>query len=97
MYKNTYQKRFWADVFEIDELIKTMEDISNDDKRPLESYTQREVTLEAEYVLSTFFESGHINNSSYIGEHGEDEYHWAVSEVNKLKAFIQKSEGRKRA
>jgi NDP-sugar pyrophosphorylase family protein len=97
MYNNTYQRTFWADVYEIDELIKTMEDISSDDKRRLESYTHEEVALEAEYVLSTFYESGHINNSSYIGEHGEDEYHWAVNEVEKLKAFLKKFEGRNRA
>jgi len=83
-------RNFWADAMEIQELMVVMENISADDKRTLESYTKKEVVSEAKYVLSTFFESGHMNNDSYIGEYGEDEYNWAVSEVSKLKAFIDR-------
>ena len=86
----TKHRNFWADAMEIQELMVVMENISADDKRTLESYTKKEVVAEAKYVLSTFFESGHMNNDSYIGEYGEDEYNWAVSEVSKLKAFIDR-------
>jgi hypothetical protein len=78
------------DALNIDELRVTMENISSDDKRAIESYTQKEVVSEAKYVLSTFFESGHLNNDSYTGELGEDEYRWAMSEVKKLKQFIKR-------
>lgn len=79
----------WNDALNIDELRVTLENISNDDKRTLESYTRKEVAAEAKYVLSTFFESGHLNNESYIGELGEAEYEWAASEVAKLQQFIK--------
>lgn len=83
-------RNFWADAMEIRELMNVMENISADDKRTLESYTRKEVLAEAKYVLSTFYESGHMNNDSYIGEYGETEYKWAVNEVTKLNAFIKK-------
>lgn len=83
-------RNFWADAMESQELMTVMENISADDKRTLESYTRKEVLAEAKYVLSTFFESGHMNNDSYIGEYGEQEYNWAANEVAKLQAFIQK-------
>jgi hypothetical protein len=75
---------------EIQELWVCLENISNDDKRDISSYSVKEVVDEAKYVLSTFFESGHMNNDSYIGEYGEDEHKWALSEVRKLKAFIKR-------
>ena len=75
---------------EIQELWVCLENISSDDKRDISSYSAKEVVDEAKYVLSTFFEFGHINNDSYIGEYGEDEYKWALSEVRKLKDFIKR-------
>jgi hypothetical protein len=87
--QRTNRANMWNDALNIDELRVTLENISNDDKRTLESYTRKEVASEAKYVLSTFFESGHLNNESYIGELGQAEYEWAALEVAKLQQFIQ--------
>jgi hypothetical protein len=99
----TNKSRFWNQVFDIDELVVTLENISADDKRPLESYSVEEVISEAKYVLSTFFEAGHINGDTLAGEYEDniDEFKpatptamgtqaWARSEVRKLKALIAK-------
>jgi hypothetical protein len=92
-FKNIAQRKrhvnMWTNALDIDELRVTLENISADDKRTLESYTRQEIAAEAKYVLSTFFESGHLNNDSFTGELGEAEYKWAASEVLKLKQFIK--------
>lgn len=82
----------WADALDINELAVTLENISADDKRPLESYSIQEIVAEAKYVLSTFFEPGHINGDTYAGEYEQDACNqaWARQEVRKLKAFIKK-------
>jgi hypothetical protein len=89
---NKFPKNFWADVVEIDELIYTLENVSNDLKRPLESFSVAEVVEEAEYVLSTFFEAGHYNGDAYSGEFEDGQYtqKWARGEVRKLRALIRK-------
>jgi hypothetical protein len=46
----------------IRELEVTLENISVDDKRSIESYTDAEILHEAKYVLSCFYEGGHCNN-----------------------------------
>jgi hypothetical protein len=88
----THKSRFWSEVLDIDELTYTLENVSADDKRPLDSYSVEEVIAEAEYVLSTFFEPGHYNGDAYSGEFEDGEYtqKWARGEVRKLKALIAK-------
>lgn len=55
----------------IQELAVSLENISHDDKRPLEDYADSEILDEARYVLSTFNERGHQNNDELICEHGD--------------------------
>jgi len=83
---------FWNAVFDIDELMVTLENISADDKRPIEDYKVQEVVSEAEYVLSTFFEPGHYNGDAYSGELEDGRYtqEWARGEVRKLKSLIRR-------
>lgn len=92
MQTTKWPSNFWADALNINELTVTLENISADDKRPLENYSVTEVVAEAEYVLSTFYEPGHINGDTYAGEYEHDQCNqaWAASEVRKLKAFIKK-------
>jgi hypothetical protein len=87
---NSDKAKFWNAALDIDELRVDLENISADDKRPLESYSVKEVVSEAEYILSTFFEPGTLNGDSYDGEHSEDEQKWAYGEVRKLRNLIAK-------
>jgi len=74
----------------IDELSTTLENISLDDDKEIEDYTDAEIVHEAEYVLSTFYEGGHINGDALSGDNGAYEQKWARGEVRKLKALIKK-------
>jgi len=76
----------------IDELSTTLENISSDDNKEIEDYTDAEIVHEAEYVLSTFYEAGHINADALSGDVDEESYNqkWARGEVRKLKALIKK-------
>ena len=76
----------------IDELYATLENISADDGKEFEDYTDAEIVHEAEYVLSTFYEAGHINGDALSGdlEDGPYDQKWAQGEVRKLKALIKK-------
>jgi hypothetical protein len=76
----------------IDELYATLENISADDHKEFEDYTDAEIVHEAEYVLSTFHEAGHINGDALSGESEDDPCNqkWAQGEVRKLKALIKK-------
>lgn len=88
----TQLAKFWEAALDIDELAYTLENVSNDLKRPLESFSVSEVVEEAEYVLSTFFEAGHYNGDAYSGEFEDGQYTqaWARGEVRKLRALIRK-------
>lgn len=55
-------KAFHKQAIAIHELGVSLENISNDDRKEISDYTQSEIVAEAEYVLSTFKEGGHINN-----------------------------------
>jgi len=87
-------KQIIKSALAIDELAYDLENISTDDKKQIEDYTDLEIVKEAEYVLSTFYESGHINGDALAGEfdHTDDPHgrKWARGEVRKLKAFIKK-------
>ena len=76
----------------IDELYATLENISADDGKEFEDYTDAEIVHEAEYVLSTFHEAGHINGDALSGEVEDGPYDrkWARGEVRKLNALIKK-------
>ena len=80
------------DALRIDELSYNLDNISTDDKVKIEDIPDDEVIGEAVYVLSLFFEPGHINNTALVGE--DDSYYdrkWALLEIRKLRAFLKKS------
>ena len=80
--------KFLQDALAIGELEYTLNNISADDGRKLDSYTQAEVVHEAEYVLSTFHESGHMNNDWFHGEDGDPKE--AIVQEKALRKFIKK-------
>lgn len=65
------RKTLLQKALNIRELEVTLKNISLDDKRAIESYTDEEILEEARYVLSTFFEGGHQNNDDLICEYGD--------------------------
>ena len=72
-------------ALKIPELAVSLENISQDDKRPIEDYTDNEILDEARYVLSTFNEGGHQNNDELICEYGDKEaQREAKKQVNAL-------------
>lgn len=73
----------------IGELAESLHNISHDDKKDLADYTVKEIVEEARYVLSTFYESGHNNNTWLNGEWDLDPKD-ARKEVSQLKALIKK-------
>ncbi len=77
-------------AMEIDELANNLQQISRDDNKTVNDYTDAEIVHEAKYILSCFHEDGHLNNEDYIGENGEEQHKWAVDQVRKLNAFIKK-------
>lgn len=70
------------------ELNLVLENISSDDNRELSSYTIPEVVDEAKYVLSNFFEDGHMLNAWRIGEDGDKSE--AAKEISALRRYIKK-------
>ena len=74
----------------IDELANNLQQISRDDNKAVNDYTDAEIVHEAKYILSCFHEDGHLNNEDYIGENGEEQHKWAVGQVRQLNAFIKK-------
>ena len=79
------------EALKIDELSYNLGNIAIDDKREVEDIPDDEVVAEAVYVLSLFFEPGHINNTALVGEpDGDYDRKWALSEIRKLRAFLKK-------
>ena len=74
----------------IDELANNLEQIDQDDKKNVEDYTAAQIVHEAKYILSCFYEGGHLNNEDFTGENGPDQQKWAKGEVKKLNALIKK-------
>lgn len=76
----------------IDELAYTLDNISTDDKMPVESYTDEQIVKEARYVLDLFINSaqGHINHEALSGDEGPQQQAWARKQVRMLKSFIKK-------
>ena len=77
---------------QISELAYSLENISTDDKRDIDSYTDQEILDEAGYVLDLFTDPNetHWNAEDLRGENGESQQKWARAEVRKLVAFIKK-------
>ena len=77
---------------QISELAYSLENISTDDKRDIDSYTDQEILDEAGYVLGLFTDPNetHWNAEDLRGENGESQQKWARAEVRKLVAFIKK-------
>jgi hypothetical protein len=76
----------------ISELAYTLDNISNDDNKKIQDYTDAEILHEANYVLGLFtdpFET-HWNAEDLRGENGPAQQKWAKAEVRKLQAFIKK-------
>jgi hypothetical protein len=79
-------------ALKIDELAYDLENISTDDKKKIEDYTDSEIVHEAEYVLSLFLNPNetHWNREDFLGENGAEQQKWARTEIRKLQAFIKK-------
>jgi len=76
----------------ISELAYSLDNISTDDKKQIEDYTDAEILHEAKYVLGLFTDpnESHWNAEDLRGENGESQQKWAKAEVRKLQAFIKK-------
>jgi hypothetical protein len=79
-------------AFKIRELHQSLLNISQDDNKEIEDYTDSEIVNEAKYVLSTYFESGHINNDMFNGEYGAVAEREATQDIRKMKVLIAKYE-----
>jgi hypothetical protein len=77
---------------DIEELSIDLDNISADDRKAVEDYTDEEIVREARYVLSLFVDPAetHFNAEDYRGENGYDRQRWARGEVRKLKALIKR-------
>ena len=85
------KNNFLKDAFKSHELHFSLDNISTDDGKEIEDYTPQEVIAEARYVLSCFYESGHVNNE-WLNSDNKDERRDALKEVKALKSFIKKYE-----
>jgi hypothetical protein len=76
----------------IDELKNSLENISSDDNKAIDQYTDKEIVNEAKYVLEMFLDgtNPHWNYEDLQGENGPEQQKWAQGEVRKLNAFIKK-------
>ena len=83
------------DIQKSSELMYTLENISTDDKCEISDYPDDVLVHEAKYVLSCFYEGGHMNNDALIGENEDDLCNraWALGEVRALKRIIKKHGG----
>jgi hypothetical protein len=89
--KPNFSKEFDRDAFKSYELWFSMQNISTDDGKEIKDYTPQEIIAEARYVLSCFYEGGHLNNEWLNSDIKEDRKN-AQQEVRALKAFIKKYE-----
>ena len=80
------------DALAIDELAYTLNNIANDDKVTVDTYSDHQIVIEAKYVLDLFLNpnQGHINHDALLGDEGPDQEVWAKAQVKKIKAFIKK-------
>ena len=83
---------FLNDAFKSYELHDSLDRISTDDGKAVEDYTMQQVLSEAYYVLSCFYEDGHVNND-LLNSDIKDERQQALKEIKVLKSFIKKYQG----
>ena len=83
---------FLKDALKSLELYYSLQNISTDDGKEIEDYAPQEVIAEARYVLSCFYEDGHVNNE-WLNSDNKDERRDAQQEVRALKSFIKKYQG----
>jgi hypothetical protein len=81
---------FLSEALDIYELHFSLRNISEDDKKEISDYSQKEIVNEAIWVLSVFNEGGTCCNESLIGDNGKEEQLDARKQVRQLKAFIKK-------
>lgn len=76
----------------ISELAYDLDNISTDDKKKIEDYSDEEIVREARYVLGLFTDPNetHWNAEDLRGENGLEQQKWARGEVRMLNAFIKK-------
>ena len=76
----------------ISELAYDLDNISTDDKKKIEDYSDEEIVREARHVLSLFTDPNetHWNAEDLRGENGPEQQKWARGEVRMLNAFIRK-------
>jgi len=82
-------KKCLSDALAIDELRVTLENISHDDDRDMEDYSREELVAEANYVLSCYFEGGHMSNDELNSDDGEIRSS-AKKQVKMLQNYIKK-------
>jgi predicted nucleic acid-binding protein len=82
---------FLKDALKSEELSISLDNISTDDGKEIEDYTPQEIIAEARYVLSCFYEGGHLNNE-WLNSHIKEDRKEAQQEVKALKSFIKKHE-----
>ena len=73
----------------IPEMIFAFETICEDDKKEPSDYSDEEIVSEAEYRLSTYFESGHINDDMRTDDEGVGQK-VALKDIRMLIAFLKK-------
>ncbi len=71
----------------IEELMYSLGNLAEAEGRKIEDFTPQEIVDEAKWVLSTFYEEGHMLNEK-LREGDADERAWARNEIRKLKKFI---------
>jgi len=64
------KKRFIKRALNHNYLSSSLEGICEDDKKEIEDYSLSDLVDEAQWCLSTYFESGHINNPEENSEEG---------------------------
>jgi len=80
-------------AMKIHELWCVLENRAHDDRRLIKSYTIAETVHETEYVLSCFYESGHLLNESLNGTWGKEEQKDCKKQVRLLKQLIKEHKG----
>ena len=79
-------------AFKIRELAESLENISKDDKRDINTYTEQEIRAEAAYVRSLYSEGGAMCREELDGEHGVEEQRIARKSVKALDKLIKQGD-----
>ena len=82
-------KNYIKDAINISELQYDLESISQDDNKPIEQYTQKEIVDEAKYVLSLYNEGGTLANEDLYCDDKKVRKE-AANQVKQLKQYIKK-------